>query len=71
MRNGNHDTTNGNVMIFRYLGNGGRLTVSGLTVSGEGMRGERMGEFVIRLSYLDEPQCIIAFGRLSEDLFAL
>jgi hypothetical protein len=40
MRNGNHDTTNGNVMIFRYLGNGGRLTVSGLTVSGEGMRGE-------------------------------
>jgi hypothetical protein len=66
MRNGNHDTTNGNVMIFRYLGNGGRLTVSG-----EGMRGERMGEFVIRLSYLDEPQRIITFGRLSENLFAL
>ena len=45
MRNGNHDTINGNVMIFRYLGNGGRLTVSGLTVSGltvsgEGMSGE-------------------------------
>ena len=40
MRNGNHDTIHGNVMIFRYLGNGGRLTVSGLTVSGEGMSGE-------------------------------
>ena len=37
MRNGNHDTTNGNVMIFRYLGNGGRLTVSGEGMSGEGL----------------------------------
>ena len=35
MRNGNHDTTNGNVMIFQHFGNGERLTVRGLTVSGE------------------------------------
>ena len=29
MRNGNHDTTNGNVMIFQHFSNDKRLTVSG------------------------------------------
>ena len=37
MRNGNHDTTNGNVMIFQHLDNGGRLAVSGEGMSGEGL----------------------------------
>ena len=30
MRNGNHDTTNGNVMIFRYFGNGERINGEGM-----------------------------------------
>ena len=37
MRNGNHDTIHGNVMIFQYLDNGERLTVSGEGMSGEGL----------------------------------
>ena len=67
MRNGNHDTTNGNVMIFRYLGNGERLADERLAVR-VAVRGQRSA---IRLPYLNEPQRIITFGRLSEDLFVL
>ena len=73
MRNGNHDTTHGNVMIFQYLDNGKWLTVSGWTINGErwGVSGERMSESAIRLPYLDKLQRIMIFSRLSEDLFVL
>ena len=73
MRNGVHDTIHGNVMIFQYFGNGKRLTVRGWTINGErwAMRGERMSESAIRLPYLNEPQRIMTFRHLSEDLFVL
>ena len=57
-------------MIFWYLGNGGRLTVSGEGVAVSGLV-FRFPFSPFRLSHLDEPQRIIIFGHLSEDLFAL
>ena len=61
------------VMIFQYLGNGGRLAVNGERINGERWADERWGvsESAIWLPYLDEPQRIITFGHLSKDLFAL
>ena len=55
-------------MIFQYLDNGERLTVSGWTINSERWGDERWGvsESAIRLPYLNELQRIMIFSRLSK-----